>query len=175
MARLVALARTSQPRFLWKDTFLPMGKAAVMGSFADRRTYRAAGKEVDTQDHLGLDLASLRQAPVPAANDGRVVLAEYFGIFGSCVVLDHGYGLMSLYAHLSSVAVKAGDTVTRGQDIGRTGGTGLAGGDHLHFTMLVQGLAVTPLEWWDSHWIHDRMKLKLGESLAWIPAAPATR
>jgi murein DD-endopeptidase MepM/ murein hydrolase activator NlpD len=169
MAQLVALARASQPRFLWTETFLPMSRAAVTGSFADRRSYRSAGKEVDSQDHLGIDLASLKQAAVPAANDGRVVLADYFGIFGICVVLDHGYGLMSLYAHLSSAAVKVGESVKRGQDIGRTGGTGLAGGDHLHFTMLVQGLPVTPFEWWDSHWIHDRLKLKLGHSLAWNP------
>jgi hypothetical protein len=173
MAQLAALARASQARFLWNETFLPMARAAVMGSFADRRTYRAAGKPVDTQDHLGLDLASLSQAPVQAANAGRAVLASYLGIFGNCVVIDHGYGLMSLYAHLSSMTVKAGDAVARGQEIGRTGGTGLAGGDHLHFTMLVQGLPVTPTEWWDGHWIHDRLKLKLGDVLPWDAAAPA--
>jgi murein DD-endopeptidase MepM/ murein hydrolase activator NlpD len=167
MAQLASLAASSRGKFLWSETFLPMPNAAVKGSFADRRTYLAAGKPVDTQDHLGFDLASLKQAPVQAANAGVVALSSYFGIFGNCVVLDHGYGLMSLYAHLSTLAVKVGDTVARGQELGRTGGTGLAGGDHLHFTMLVQGLPVTPVEWWDGHWIQDRLKLKLAGALPW--------
>jgi murein DD-endopeptidase MepM/ murein hydrolase activator NlpD len=174
MAQLAALAARSVPRFLWSETFLPMVNSAVKGSFADRRTYLAGGQPVDTQDHLGFDLASLRQSPVQAANAGLVVLASYLGIFGNCVVVDHGYGLMSLYAHLSASTVKVGEAVKRGQEIGRTGGTGLAGGDHLHFTMLVHGLPVTPVEWWDSHWIQDRLKLKLGEALAWKPT-PLTR
>jgi murein DD-endopeptidase MepM/ murein hydrolase activator NlpD len=171
MAALLALAQKTQRQFLWSDTFLPMANAAVKGSFADRRTYLAGGKQVDVQDHLGFDLASLQQAMVPAANAGVVLLAEYFGIFGNAVVVDHGYGLMSLYAHLSTVVVKPGDRLGRGEALGRTGGTGLAGGDHLHFTLLVHGLPVTPLEWWDSHWIQDRLKLKLGDALPWKPAS----
>jgi murein DD-endopeptidase MepM/ murein hydrolase activator NlpD len=166
-AELVALAKQSQPRFLWRQTFVPMQNAAVKGSFADRRAYVAKGKQVDAQDHLGFDLASLRGAPVLAGNAGAVVLARYFGIFGNCVVLDHGYGLQSLYAHLSTIAVKEGASVDRGQELGRTGATGLAGGDHLHFTTLIGGLAVNPIEWWDDHWIKDRLKLKLGNALPW--------
>ena len=165
MAELLALASSTQPAFLWTETFMPMQNAAVKGSFADRRTYSYAGKPVDTQDHLGFDLASMKQAPIQAANAGRVVLARYFGIFGNCVVVDHGYGLMSLSAHLSTIGVKTGDVVTRGQELGKSGATGLAGGDHLHFTMLVHGLPVTPVEWWDSHWIQDRVALKLGPAL----------
>jgi murein DD-endopeptidase MepM/ murein hydrolase activator NlpD len=167
MDELRALASKTQPRFLWHESFLPMQNAAVKGSFADRRTYLAGGKQVDTQDHLGFDLASLKGAPVQAANAGQVVLARYFGVFGNCVIVDHGYGLMSLSAHLSTLGVKEGDRVTRGQELGRTGSTGLAGGDHLHFTMVLHGLPVTPVEWWDDHWIRDRLKLKLGAALPW--------
>jgi murein DD-endopeptidase MepM/ murein hydrolase activator NlpD len=101
---------------------------------------------------------------VPAANGGRVLLAEYFGIFGNCVVLDHGYGLMSLYGHLSSIDVREGQAVERGQAVGRTGQTGLAGGDHLHFGILLQGNPVTPVEWWDDHWLEDRLSRKLGDA-----------
>jgi murein DD-endopeptidase MepM/ murein hydrolase activator NlpD len=173
MVELRTVATRSQPKFLWSETFLPMQNAAVKGAFADRRAYLAAGKQVDTQDHLGFDLASLERAPVQAANDGVVVLARYFGIFGNCVVVDHGYGLQSLSAHLSTITVKDGQAVTRGQELGRTGATGLAGGDHLHFTMLLQGLPVTPVEWWDGHWIQDRLKLKLGAALPW-PGSKAT-
>jgi murein DD-endopeptidase MepM/ murein hydrolase activator NlpD len=175
MAELRTVAATSQQKFLWSENFLPMQNAAVKGAFADRRTYLFAGKQVDTQDHLGFDLASLERAAVQAANAGVVVLARYFGIFGNCVVVDHGYGLQSLSAHLSTITVKEGEAVTRGQELGRTGATGLAGGDHLHFTMLLQGLPVTPVEWWDGHWIQDRLKLKLGQALPWQGSNTATK
>ena len=98
-----------------------------------------------------------------AANSGRVVWAKYFGIYGNCILLDHGYGLMSLYAHLNDFAVKAGDTVAQGQLIAHSDSTGLAGGDHLHFSMLLDGVQVNPVEWWDGHWIHDRITAKLAE------------
>ena len=104
-----------------------------------------------------------------ASNSGKVVLARFFGIYGNAVIIDHGYGLMSLYGHLSSIGVKEGQTFERGQEIGRSGQTGLAGGDHLHFTMLLQGLPVNPVEWWDPHWIQDRIARKLGAGLAYKP------
>lgn len=169
MQELKELSKKSQPKFLWKDTFVPMQNAAVKGAFADRRTYRFEDKDVDTQDHLGFDLASVERAPAQASNAGTVVLARYFGIFGNCVVIDHGFGLMTLYAHLSTIAAKEGDVVTIGQEIGKTGATGLAGGDHLHFTTLLHGLPVNPIEWWDAHWIKDRVKLKVGDALPWNP------
>ena len=161
-AQLVALAHDSRPSFLWARPFQPMGSTKVMASFADRRTYVYKGRSVDQQDHLGLDMAGVAHAPVPAANDGIVVLAKFFGIYGNAVVIDHGYGLMSLYGHLSSIDVKEGQTVTRGQAVGRSGDTGLAGGDHLHFAILLQGLPVSPVEWWDAHWLADRIERKLG-------------
>lgn len=164
-ATLRELSKQSEPAFLWDKAFLPMKNAAVKGSFADRRTYVLADKPVDTQDHLGFDLASVSRASIESANDGKVVMADYFGIFGNCVIVDHGFGLMTLYAHLSTISVENGQKVTRGQEVGRSGATGMAGGDHLHFTTLLHGLPVTPVEWWDDHWIQDRLKLKLGDSL----------
>ncbi len=162
---LEALAAETAPTFFWKAPFLTLPGGQVMSSFADRRTYFYGGREVDRQDHLGFDLASVARADVPAANAGLVVLARYFGIYGNTVVVDHGYGLMSLYAHLSSIAVVPGDRVERGGVLGKSGATGLAGGDHLHFTFLLQGLPVRPTEWWDTHWIEDRLKRKLGNAL----------
>jgi murein DD-endopeptidase MepM/ murein hydrolase activator NlpD len=162
---LKALAGSSEPRFLWSEPFLPLPNAQVMSSFADHRTYFYRGREVDRQVHLGYDLAAVAHTPVPAANRGVVRMARYFGIYGNAVVLDHGYGLMTLYGHLSSIAVKEGETVERGQIIGHTGATGLAGGDHLHFTTLVGGLPVNPTEWWDAAWIRDRVARKLGPAL----------
>jgi len=162
---LLALGPRSAGSFLWTESFLPLHNAKVMSSFADRRTYVYGGKDVDQQTHLGFDLAVVAHTPVPASNRGVVLLARYFGIYGNAVVLDHGLGLASLYAHLSSIDVKEGQTVERGAILGRTGATGLAGGDHLHFTTLVRGLPVSPVEWWDPAWIRDRVAAKVGPAV----------
>jgi hypothetical protein len=163
---IAALARETAPEMLWRGPFRQLASSAVEGSFADQRTYFYEGREVDRQVHLGYDLASTALAGVVAANRGKVVHAGWLGIYGNCVILDHGMGLQSLYAHLSSIEVKAGSMVEEGALVGRTGSTGLAGGDHLHFTMLVGGTPVTPLEWWSPKWIQDRVMRKLREAEA---------
>jgi murein DD-endopeptidase MepM/ murein hydrolase activator NlpD len=164
-ATLIELSKQSVPEFLWRERFLQMRNAQVMSDFADRRSYIYNGQAVDQQDHLGYDLASTRLAEIQSANDGIVVLARYLGIYGNVVFIDHGYGLFTLYGHLSSIQVEEGQPVARGDVVGRSGVTGLAGGDHLHYTTMLQGLPVQPAEWWDAHWIHDRLKLKLGDAL----------
>lgn len=170
-ATIAALAAKTAPEMLWKDAFAQLGNTQVESRFADHRTYFYEGKEVDQQTHLGFDLASTAHAPVTAANRGVVVHAEYLGIYGNCVVIDHGLGVQSLYGHLSSLDVKAGDTVEKGQTLGRSGATGLAGGDHLHFTMLVGGVQVNPVEWWDGHWMEDRVFRKIREAGGTVAAA----
>jgi len=162
--QIAAFAAKTSASKLWEGPFVQLGNSQVEASFADRRTYIYKGKEVDQQTHLGFDLAVTSRIPVVAANAGTVLNASWLGIYGNCVILDHGMGVQSLYGHLSSFDVKVGDTVTRGQTIGRSGMTGLAGGDHLHFTMLVGGRMVNPVEWWDAHWIADRVQRKLDES-----------
>jgi murein DD-endopeptidase MepM/ murein hydrolase activator NlpD len=161
---IASLAAKSQPKMLWTEAFAQMGNSQVESRFADRRTYFFDNKEIDKQVHLGFDLATVQQAPVHASNAGVVVHADFLGIYGNCVILDHGLGVQSLYAHLSTIGVKVGDTVTKGQELGRTGTTGLAGGDHLHFTLLVQGVPVNPVEWWDAHWLQDRVNRKIAEA-----------
>ncbi len=169
---LEALAPRSAGAFLWREPFAPLRRAQVMSHFADQRTYVYQGREVDRQTHLGFDLAVVAHTPVPAANPGVVVLARYFGIYGNAVVVDHGLGLATLYAHLSSIEVKEGQEVERGTILGRTGATGLAGGDHLHFTTLVRGLPVTAQEWWDGSWIRDQVASKVGPAVLGL-AVPA--
>jgi len=161
-AKIASFAAETSPEMLWRGlVFHPFTNSAVESAFADQRTYFYKGREVDRQVHLGFDLASYANTPVVAANRGKVLFAEELGIYGNCVILDHGMGVQSLYAHLSSMSVKAGDMVEKDQPVGRSGITGLAGGDHLHFTMLVNGRMVNPVEWWDAHWIEDRMLRKL--------------
>jgi len=162
--KIVDVVKDTSPELLWTGTFLRMGGASSEAVFADHRTYEYKGKAIDAQVHLGVDLASVRGASIKAANTGRVVFAGFLGIYGNCVILDHGLGVQSLYAHLSAAEVEAGDRVERGEAIGRSGMTGLAGGDHLHFSVLVGGRPVNPIEWWDPHWIADRVTRKLIEA-----------
>jgi murein DD-endopeptidase MepM/ murein hydrolase activator NlpD len=158
---LAEMAARSQPRFLWTEPFRQLGNSQVEASFADHRIYVYQGREVDRQDHLGYDLATTAHAPVAASNEGVVLLADYFGIYGNTIVIDHGYGLLTLYGHLASFAVKAGDSVKGGQVIAQSDSTGLAAGDHLHFSVILQGEQVDAREWWDPHWIEDRIVAKL--------------
>ncbi len=162
--KIEALARQTSAKRLWDGPFVQLGNSKVEAAFADHRTYLYKGKDVDHQVHLGFDLAVTSHVPVVAANGGTVLNASWLGIYGNCVIIDHGMGVQSLYGHLSSFDVKVGDTVARGQTIGRSGMTGMAGGDHLHFTMLVDGRMVNPVEWWDRHWIEDRVTRKLNEA-----------
>lgn len=158
---LKQLGKDTVPQKLWDGAFVRLPNGAPMAAFADNRTYMYQGKAVDNQTHLGVDLASLAASPVPAGNAGRIVLAEFMGIYGNVIVIDHGFGVQSLYSHLSEMHVHKGDTVQRGQIIGKTGATGMAGGDHLHFGMLISGLEVQPIEWWDPHWIKDNITAKM--------------
>jgi murein DD-endopeptidase MepM/ murein hydrolase activator NlpD len=160
--KIASMAKETSPGILWVgNVFHPFANNAVESAFADYRTYVYDGKDVDQQVHLGFDLASFTNTPIVAANAGRVLFAQELGIYGNCVIIDHGMGVQSLYAHLSSFDVKPGDRVRKEQLIGKSGRTGMALGDHLHFTMLVSGQMVNPVEWWDPHWIQDRILRKL--------------
>jgi murein DD-endopeptidase MepM/ murein hydrolase activator NlpD len=155
------LGKQTGPVRLWEGTWLRLKNAATMARFGDRRIYYYHGKEVDKETHMGVDLASIAHSKVPAANNGKVIFADRMGIYGGTVVLDHGQGLASSYSHLSKIDVAVGDTVRKGDVVGETGQTGLAGGDHLHFAVMVSGIFVNPVEWWDSHWINDNITRKL--------------
>lgn len=149
----------SEPQMLWKGPFFRIGK--VESFFADQRSYMYKGKKVDQQMHLGFDLSDVQAAPVKAANSGKVVHAGPLGIYGNCIVVDHGYGLQSIYGHLRQIDVKVGDAVQKEQVMGKSGATGLAGGDHIHYSIQVDGVQVNAIEWWDEHWIKDRVLSKL--------------
>ncbi len=164
-AKIREVTRTgSAPKPTWQGAFRQQPNTKVFANFPEERTYTVDSRVVDTQWHLGIDLASRKQTPVEAANAGRVTFTGPNGIYGNMVVLDHGLGLHTLYAHLSEIAVKVGQTVGRGEALGRSGETGMAGGDHLHFAVLVHGVYVNPVEWWDEHWIRDRIAKPLAEA-----------
>lgn len=158
---LYDLLKESSPVKLWDGVWVRMKNAATMAQFADHREYYYDGEKIDEQNHMGVDLASLANSPIEAANNGIVIFAQRNGIYGLTVVIDHGQGISSLYGHLSTIEVSVGDKISKGDIIGHSGMTGLAGGDHLHFSMLVHGVFVNPIEWWDSHWIKDNITRKL--------------
>ena len=159
------ISAKSKAQFFWKDAFLPLVNSAVEASFADYRSYMYGGAKVDEQVHLGFDFAGVQNMPVRASGAGQVLFSDYLGIYGNTVIVDHGYGIITLYAHLSSMDVKVGDLVAHDQKIANTGATGLAGGDHLHYSMLIQGVQTNPIEFWDQHWIEDHVYLRLNKEL----------
>ena len=144
-------------KFLWSQPFMRQPHSQAESSFADVRNYIYNGKKIDQQVHLGYDLAVTQHIGVEASNDGKVVYAAPLGIYGNCIVVDHGYGLQTIYGHLSKIDVHEGDMVKRGQVMGLSGMTGMAGGDHIHFAMQLDGVQIDPKEWWDSHWIKDHI------------------
>jgi hypothetical protein len=154
------MKETASERY-WEGKWLTLKNAASMARFGDHRTYFYQGEKIDEQHHMGIDLASLANSPIEAGNNGKVVFAGKLGIYGLSVLIDHGQGLASFYGHMSNMLVTAGDMVKKGDIIGNTGQTGLAGGDHLHFSTLVHSVFVNPLEWIDNNWIEDNITNKL--------------
>jgi murein DD-endopeptidase MepM/ murein hydrolase activator NlpD len=154
---LADLRLKTADRFLWSQPFARQAHAQAEATFADLRNYIYHGKKIDQQVHLGYDLAVTQHVGVEASNDGRIVYAAPLGIYGNCIVIDHGYGLQTIYGHLSRIDVHEGDMVKRGQVMGLSGQTGMAGGDHIHFAMQLDGIQIDPKEWWDPHWIHDHI------------------
>jgi murein DD-endopeptidase MepM/ murein hydrolase activator NlpD len=157
---LYDLRLKTEEALLWKGPFV-RPKTKNEAFFADHRTYTYNGKTVDQETHLGFDLADRKHMPIVAPNSGKVIYADRLGIYGNCIVMDHGYGLQTIYGHMSHFDVKVGDHVEKGQKMGLSGETGMAGGDHLHFSMQVDGVQVNPIEWWDEHWIKDRVLSKM--------------
>lgn len=163
------LRTNTEQKILWSGAFIPV-KGTRESYFADKRSYIYNGRKVDEQVHLGYDLAQTANTPVKAANSGKVIYADRLGLYGNCVIIDHGYSLQSLYGHMSRLLVKVGDNVGKEQQIGISGATGMAFGDHVHFSMMVAGIQIDPKEWWDEHWIKDRILSKIGPNAGSQPA-----
>jgi murein DD-endopeptidase MepM/ murein hydrolase activator NlpD len=158
---ILNIVQNTDKKLYWKGVFLRLPNSARRAGFADHRIYKYNGRIIDRQTHMGIDLASVAQSPVSASNTGKVIFAEGLGIYGKTVIIDHGFGLFSMYSHLSSFTVKKDQMVSKGEIIGRTGVTGLAGGDHLHFGILVHNTFVNPIEWWDESWIKNNISDKI--------------
>jgi len=172
---LADLQYKTADHWLFSQPFARQSNAANEATFADQRNYIYHGQKIDQQVHLGYDLAVTQHVGVEASNDGKIVYAAPLGIYGNCIVVDHGYGLQTIYGHLSRIDVHEGDMVKRSQVMGLSGMTGMAGGDHVHFAMQLDGVQIDPKEWWDPHWIQDHIarRVELPGFSAAAAAAPA--
>jgi len=144
----------------WKiKKFYPLKNGQKVSSYGDERFYyyKTKDNEVSHSYHVGYDLASTKMAAIKTSNGGTVVYASENGIYGNMPMIDHGLGLYSLYGHCSQLLVSEGDEVSAGEVIAKTGVSGLALGDHLHFGLLVQGIEVRPVEWFDKEWIRKNI------------------
>ena len=159
--RIYEIGRQGAGEILWEGKFSQLPNSKVGATFADHRKYLMDGGVIDEQYHLGYDLSVTRKHPVPASNSGVVVFSDHLGIYGNTVIVDHGMGIMTLYSHLSSIDVSVGDSVGKKDYVGKTGTTGLAVGDHLHYGLYIQGVPARPLEWWDAKWIADNVSYKI--------------
>lgn len=139
------------------STFRRLSGSKTFANFAERRHYYLDNEKIDEAWHLGIDWASYKQAPIYLSNPGKIIFNEYLGIYGNTIIVDHGIGLSSLYAHTSSSNVSLGEELDKGAKLGNTGSTGAVFGDHLHFGVLVQGIEVNPAEWMDKNWIKTRI------------------
>ena len=159
--KIKAITQKTADSMLWSGPFNQLTNSKVEANFADARTYVYKNETIDHAYHLGFDLSVTKRYPVEAANSGVVNFIGDLGIYGNTVIVDHGLGLATLYSHLSSIDVKPGEHIKKAQILGRTGETGLAVGDHLHYGVYLNGIAVLPLEWWDEKWLRDNVYPKL--------------
>jgi len=145
--------------------FERLANAATFAQFGERRHYTYNDKEIDEAWHLGMDWASQKRSDVYISNPGKVIFKGYLGIYGNTVIVDHGLGLGTLYAHTSSSNVELNDEVKAGQHIANTGATGAVFGDHLHFGVLVQGIEVNPNEWLDREWMKVNVTKTMNDAI----------
>ncbi|MDR2151257.1 MAG: M23 family metallopeptidase, partial [Helicobacteraceae bacterium] len=125
------------------SAFTPLPRSKLVAGFGERRVYKLSGKKVSESYHLGVDLASVKEAAVFASNEGATVFAADNGVYGNMPIVHHGLGLFTLYGHCTNLHIAQGDSVAKNKQIATTGVTGFAFGDHTHFEARVQGVAVT--------------------------------
>ena len=151
--KLTSLTDTNKINSFYINRFNPLPGSKKEAGYGEFRDYYYKGEVISHAIHKGMDLAKIKRAKIYSSNNGKVVTTKYIGIYGNTVIIYHKLGLYSLYAHTSEFKVKPNQFVRKGQIIARTGSTGAVFGDHLHFGIYIQGIAVNPIEWMDSHWI----------------------
>jgi murein DD-endopeptidase MepM/ murein hydrolase activator NlpD len=138
--RLKALFQTFWKERTWKGAFIRPVEGELSGAFGTWRIINGQPKS----SHTGVDLRAEKGTPVRASNNGRVALVDDLFFSGKSVILDHGWGLYSMYFHLSEARVREGDRIPKGAELGRVGSTGRSTGPHLHWGIILNGARVDP-------------------------------
>jgi murein DD-endopeptidase MepM/ murein hydrolase activator NlpD len=147
---LLQYLRTVSPRQEWRGGFRPPVDAAPAESFGSPQTYAgmaAVESEMDAihgEYHRGLDYAVAAGTTVKAPAAGKVLFSGSMALSGRTVVLDHGHGLLSVFAHLAESAVRPGDLLEAGGAIGTSGDSGIAAAPHLHWAVYLLAVAIDP-------------------------------
>ena len=144
IALLVRLTDNFTPERSWTNSLSLPAAAPMNAFFGTLRSYN--GSPFDRY-HRGVDFAGAPGTPVLAAADGTVRMADRLNLRGNTVLIDHGWGLHTLYAHQQEIAVELGASVTTGQMIGTVGSTGRSTGPHLHWEVWLNGVTIDPLQW----------------------------
>lgn len=139
------------------NAFKRLRGSRTAAGYGERRSYFYNGEKIDEAWHLGMDWASIKKASIKTTNSGNIIFNQYLGIYGNTLMIDHGLGLVSLYAHTTNQFVTDGENVRSNTKIATTGISGAVLGDHLHFGVVVQGIEVNPIEWMDRNWIKTRI------------------
>ena len=130
-------------KFFASDPFILPTQGKFSSTFGAKRTYNG-----ETQwQHVGLDIANIKGTPIVAPNSGKVVLIESLKEHGNTIIIDHGFGVLSVFNHMSKINVAKNQVVSKGDSIGEIGDTGIATGPHLHWGLSVQNVRVDPLFW----------------------------
>jgi hypothetical protein len=139
--QLKALLQAFRDERLWRGAFIRPVEGELSGAFGLSRIINGRRRS----QHTGIDLQAEEGTPVLACNSGMIVLVDQLFFSGKSVILDHGWGLFSMYFHLSETRVKEGDRVNRGAMLGRVGSTGRSTKPHLHWGIRMNGARVDPL------------------------------
>ncbi len=153
--------RSPEAKRHWSGAFIKPVSATPSSSFGDMRTVVVGGSEVLKSQASGVRMAVRSRTPVMAANAGKVAFAGELGELGLSVIIDHGFGLATVYGHLSETSAAPGSVVAKNQPIGRTGTSGLALSEEVYFEVRLHGVPVSPNEWWDESWVTDHIDNKV--------------
>ena len=144
------------PTFDWKP-FVALAGSRITSGFGNYRYYYIKDRTMKGSYHLGLDLAKVKKSPIRCPNSGIVAFSGYNGANGNMLLIHHGFGVYTLYAHCSRLLVQKGEAVEAGRIVAYTGQTGYATGDHLHFSVILQGRYVDPGEWMSPEWLWENV------------------
>ena len=139
--KIEPLKMLASPDKYWEGLFMQPVQGEITTEFGSIRYTN--GSATSTR-HSGIDIAAAQGTPVAAANNGKILFADFLQLTGNTVVIDHGFGLKSFYYHMDSLDVKEGDMVKTGDIVGAVGSTGYSTGPHLHYSLLVNNVFINP-------------------------------